>query len=116
MRRRILSADAEFQLALALLDNRKQRRRQQRFAVQTVTAVDAALAHDWPLDSVWTAAGRPLSDWARGVVERSPLHVELAPPLFAQLSGKDEPGELVAFAALPPDDLTRIAELDAPLL
>jgi TrmH family RNA methyltransferase len=116
MRRRILSADAEFQLALALLDNRKQRHRQRRFAVQTVAAVDAALAHDWPLDSVWTPAGRALSTWAHAVVERAPLHVELAPPLFAQLSGKDEPGELVALVALPPDDLARIRETDAPLL
>jgi TrmH family RNA methyltransferase len=116
MHRRILSADADFQLALALLDNRKQRHRQRRFAVQSVAGIDAALAREWALDSVWTPAGRPLSAWARSVVERAPLHVELAVPLFAQLSGKDEPGELVALVALPPDDLGRIAETATPLL
>jgi|SRR4051812_33883664 tRNA G18 (ribose-2'-O)-methylase SpoU len=117
MHRRILSADAEFQLAVALLDNRKQRHRQRRFAVQSVAAIDAALVHGWALDSVWTPAGRELSAWARDVVAQAPLHVELAPPLFAQLSGKDEPGELVALVVLPAeDDLGRIPQTDAPLL
>jgi TrmH family RNA methyltransferase len=116
VRRQILAANAELQLALALLSNRKQRRRQGRFAVQSVAAVDAALAHGWALDSVWTPLGRSLSPWARTVVDAAPVHVEVAAPLFAQLSQKDEPGELVALVALPPDDLARIPAVDAPLL
>jgi TrmH family RNA methyltransferase len=116
--RRILSPDADFQLALALLDNRKQRRRQRRFAVQSVAAIDAALAAAWPFDSLWTPSGKRLSTWARDVLARSgaALHVELAPELFAQLSGKREPGELVALLALPADDLDRVPPLEAPLL
>jgi TrmH family RNA methyltransferase len=116
--RRILSPDADFQLALALLDNRKQRRRQRRFAVQSVAAIDAALAGGWSFDSLWTPTGKRLSAWARDVLARSDaaLHVELAPDLFAQLSGKREPGELVALLTLPPDDLGRIPPLETPLL
>jgi TrmH family RNA methyltransferase len=115
---RILSANADFQLALALLDNRKQRRRQRRFAVQSVTAIDEALAAGWGFDSLWSPAGKRLSAWARAVLEQSGarLHVELAPELFAQLSGKSEPGELIALLELPPDDLGRIPALAAPLI
>jgi TrmH family RNA methyltransferase len=116
MRRQILAADAEFQLALALLHNRKQRRRQRRFAVQSVAAIDAARAHGWALDSAWTPAGKRLSTWAQEIVGAAPLHVELAPELFAQLSGKDEPGELVALVALPPENLARLPAVEAPLL
>jgi TrmH family RNA methyltransferase len=116
VQRRILSANAEFQLALSLLANRKQRRRQGRFAVQSVATIDQALAHGWRIDSVWTPAGRDLSRWAREVVAQAPLHVELAPALFAELAEKDEPGEIVLLVELPPDDLARIPAVEAPLL
>ncbi|MDX6503734.1 MAG: rRNA (uridine2479-2-O)-methyltransferase [Gaiellaceae bacterium] len=116
--RRILSANADFQLAVSLLDNRKQRRRQRRFAVQSVTAIDQALAAGWGFDSLWSPAGKRLSAWAQGVLEQSGarLHVELAPELFAQFSGKSEPGELIALLELPADDLGRIPALAAPLI
>jgi TrmH family RNA methyltransferase len=42
--------------------------------------------------------------------------VELAPDLFAELSGKTTPGELIALLELPRDDLGRIGAVDSPLL
>jgi tRNA G18 (ribose-2'-O)-methylase SpoU len=109
--RRIDSANDELQLVLSLLHNRKQRRRQGRFVVQGVAAINQALAHGWSFESLWIAQGRTLSRWARDVLERAGAraYVELEPELFVELSGKTEPGELVAVLDLPPDDLGRIA-------
>jgi TrmH family RNA methyltransferase len=116
--RQILSANAEFQLALALLDNRKQRRRQRRFAVQSVAAIDQARAAGWRFDSLWTPAGKRLSSWAQELLAEAgaDTHVELAPDLFAQLSGKSTPGELIALLELPSDELERLPAAAAPLL
>jgi tRNA G18 (ribose-2'-O)-methylase SpoU len=101
-RQAILTASAEYQLTAALLTNRKQRARQGRFVVQSVKAIESAVANGWEFDSIWTPRGRRLSAWATSVIERSGVrrHVELAPGLFAQLAEKSEPGELVALVEL----------------
>lgn len=108
--RRIGSANAEFQLAHALLENRRQRRRQRRFVVEGVRPINQAVEHRWPVDSFWYAAGRPHSRWAAALLERgvAGTHVEAAPELFDVLSGKDEPSELLAIVEMPVDDLARV--------
>jgi TrmH family RNA methyltransferase len=105
--RRISSPNDEFQLALSLLTNRRQRQRQGRFVVEGVRAIDQAVEHGWELDSLWYAAGRRLSSWARGLLEHAPSY-ELAPELMEQLSAKEETSEVVALVRMPPDDLARI--------
>jgi TrmH family RNA methyltransferase len=117
-RQAILTANAEFQLAASLLTNRKQRSRQGRFVVQSVKAIDAAVARDWSFDSVWTPRGRPLSRWAAGVLEQSGArkHVEVAAELFAELAEKSEPGELVALLDLPRTSLADITLNAVPLV
>jgi len=117
--RRVRSANDEFQLALALRSNRKQRQRQRRFVVEGVRPIERALAVDWPIDAFWYAHGRPLSRWAESILaeSRARLHVEWAPELMAELSGKDEVSELLAMAEIPPDELGRIqAGTDAVVL
>lgn len=107
-RRRISSPNADYQLALSLLANRRQRQRQGRFVVEGVRAINGALEHGWGFESVWYDAGRDLSAWARGVIERGATAYAVEPGLFAELSGKEQPSELVALARMPPDDLSRI--------
>ena len=109
-RQAILTANDEYQLTEALLTNRKQRARQGRFVVQSVKAIDSALANGWGFDSIWTPRGRRLSAWASSVIERSGArrHVELAPDLFARLAEKSEPGELVALLELPVKGLSEV--------
>jgi tRNA G18 (ribose-2'-O)-methylase SpoU len=107
--RRIRSANAEFQLLLSLRDNRRQRARQGRFLVEGVRPIDQAVEHGWVVETFLTAADRPLSDWAQGLVERRPaVHVELDPSLLAQLSQKEETSELLAVVQAPRDELGRI--------
>jgi TrmH family RNA methyltransferase len=108
--RRLNSPTDEFQLTQALLDNRKQRARQGKFVVEGVRAIDQAFEHGWAIDALWYPAGRTLSRWAASLLEsgRAAVHVEASPELFARLSGKDEPSELLAVVEARPDDLARI--------
>jgi TrmH family RNA methyltransferase len=116
--RTIRSANADVQLALALRDKRRQRARQGRFLVEGVRSIDAAVAGGWTIESLWLAAGRPLSRWAAELLESGVArrHVELEPGLMAELSAKDETSELVALVEIPPDDLERIPRAADPLL
>lgn len=108
--RRVRTANDEFQLALSLLTSRKQRQRQRRFIVEGVRAIDEAVRAGWAIDSLWTAASRPLSRWAATLLESGVArsHVELPQTLMTHLSGKEDPSELVAIVAIPDDDLARI--------
>ena len=108
--RRVHSANADFQLALSLRDNRKQRARRRRFLVEGVRAIDAAVAAGWSIDAFWHAERATLSRWALAHLDREAARTayELPPALLAELSERDEPSELVAVAELPPDDLARI--------
>ena len=116
--RTIRSANADFQLALALRDNRRQRSRQGRFVVEGVRSIDAAVANGWTIDSFWFAAARGRSGWARALLESglARTHVELDPALMDELSGKNETSELIAIVEIPPDDLERIPRAANPLL
>ena len=76
--RTIRSANADFQLALALRDNRRQRSQQGRFLVEGVRSIDAAVVNGWTIDSFWFAAGRPLSSWASGLLDS--MHMPVGRP------------------------------------
>src|SRR5205814_852543 len=82
-----------------------------------VRAIDAAVAAGWPIQAFVTGPAA-LSGWARGLLERGAAreHVELAAPLMAELSGKDETSELVAVAEIPADGLERIPRRPDALL
>jgi TrmH family RNA methyltransferase len=113
---RIRTANDEFQLAQALLTNRRQRQRQRRFVVEGVRPINRLVEAGRPIDSVWFPSDRRLSAWAQQVLEAADAHVEVEPELFAALSGKDEPSELLVLAELPPDDLARIQPGENALL
>jgi 23S rRNA (uridine2479-2'-O)-methyltransferase len=111
-RQRIHTANDAFQLALSLQSNRKQRRRQGRFAVEGVRNINAAVERGWPIDSLWYSGERRLSDWAHSLLEASAARTiyELPADLLARLSQREEPSELIALVRMPPDDLARVPE------
>ena len=69
------------------------------------------MEHGWPLRTLIYDMSRPLSGWARGVLDAtSAEQVAMAPGLLRELSEKDEDApELIAVAGIPADDLSRIS-------
>lgn len=105
---RITTRNARFQQWEALLTNRTKRGKAGEFLVHGVRPISVAVERGWPVRHLLYAEGRRLSSWAEGVLrETDAARVEMAPELLAELAGKDD-AELVAVAALPPDDLGRI--------
>ncbi len=108
---RISSRNARFQVWQSYLTNRTKRQRAGEFLVQGVRPITVAVDNGWPLRVLIHDADRPLSRWAKELLQEHPgvERVAMAPELLAELGekGEDAP-EVVAVVELPPDDLDRI--------
>jgi TrmH family RNA methyltransferase len=110
---RVTSRNAAFQQWQALLSNRMKRQRAREFLVQGVRPITLAIEHRWPLDAIIYDISRPLSRWAEDMLAASAAsgaqRVAMAPELLRELGEKDDGApEMVAVAAIPPDDFSRI--------
>lgn len=107
---RISTRNARFQVWQALLTNRNKRQRAGEFLVQGVRPITIAVEHGWPIRAVIHDSQRPLSRWAKDLLQASGAeHVSMVPELLAELGEKGEAApEVVAVMELPPDDLDRI--------
>ena len=107
----VSSANTAFQRLEVIQRNRTKRHRYGEFLVEGVRAINGALAAEWSVRAFAYARGRELSRWASSILETSTAesHFEIAPELFEQLSGKEEPSELLAVVAMRPDAVSRIA-------
>ncbi len=107
---RVTSRNARFQQWAALLGNRGKRQRAGEFLVQGVRPVTVAAESGWPIRELLFDGERELSRWARDLLRSSgAVRYALAADLMAELGEKDEaPPELIAVAAIPPDDPGRI--------
>lgn len=107
---KVSTANAAFQRLDVLLRNRTKRHRYGEFVVEGVRAINGALAAGWTIRSFAYARGRQLSRWASSILESSTAesHFEMVPELFEQVSGKEEPSELIAVASMRPDSVDRI--------
>jgi len=107
---RVSSENNAFQHIEVLRRNREKRHRHREFFLEGVRPINQALAHGWTMRSFAYSRERRLSGWAEGTLARSTAetHYELPLRLMEKLSAKDEPSELIAVAAMPPDNLARI--------
>jgi tRNA G18 (ribose-2'-O)-methylase SpoU len=107
---KITSRNAAFQQWQALLTNRAKRHRAGEFMVHGVRPITIAVERGWPVRTLLYDMSRPLSRWARGVLDTSAARqVAMSPELLRELSEKDEDTpELIALAEMPADDLSRI--------
>lgn len=109
---RVTSRNAAFQQWQALLSNRVKRQRAGEFLIQGVRPITLAVEQGWPVRVMIYDLSRPLSRWARDMLAASGARrVAMAPELLAEL-GEKEGGvpEMVAVAAIPPDDFSRIPQ------
>lgn len=98
LERNVLKRDNFFQRAEVLKRNREKRTRAGQFLVEGVAQINLAVKHNWGIEALLFAAGRPLSDWAKELIltQVAHEHWEMAPELMAELSEKDETSELLA--------------------
>jgi 23S rRNA (uridine2479-2'-O)-methyltransferase len=90
--------------------NRQKRTRYGEFFVEGVRPINTALDHGWTFSALYCAPDRPLSGWARDVLDRAgeETRYELTSELMDRLSEKEETSELIAILKAPADDLVRI--------
>lgn len=107
---RVSTANTAFQRVEVLLRNRTKRHRYGEFVVEGVRAINGALASGWSIRSFAYSRDRQLSRWASDILQASTAesHLEMAPELFDSISGKEEPSELIAVAAIRPGSVDRI--------
>lgn len=107
---RVTTRNARFQQWHALSDNRTKRTRSGEFLVQGVRPITMAVRHGWTVRALIHVAGRPLSGWARGLVESDlpAERVAMAPELLAELADREDGAELVAVVAQRADRLDRV--------
>jgi 23S rRNA (uridine2479-2'-O)-methyltransferase len=115
---RITSRNAAFQQWQALLSNRAKRQHAGQFLVHGVRPITLAVGHGWPIDVLIYDMARPLSRWAADTLAAAAARtVAMAPELLRELGEKDEDApELVAVAAMPPDDFARIPDIPGLLV
>jgi 23S rRNA (uridine2479-2'-O)-methyltransferase len=110
---RISVRNARFQQWQALLASRQKRQRTGEFLVHGVRPLTIAVQRGWPVHALIYEDGRPLSQWAKQILRDTAGRAEqvaMTTELITELGEKaEEPPELLAVAAIPPDDYARIA-------
>ena len=99
---RITTRNSTFQQLASLRTNRQKRSSTRTFLLEGVQPLNLALGHGWQLQALIHAGGRRLSEWANGILasHSSVTRYAMSAPLLAELSGKDEPSELIAVVAM----------------
>lgn len=107
---RIERRNARFQQWQALLANRTKRTRSGEMIIQGVRPITQAIAHGVEIRTLLSDDRATPSRWALDLLEASPAPVvRLAPELMAELGEREDGApELLAVAAIPSDDLSRI--------
>jgi TrmH family RNA methyltransferase len=106
----VSTANAAYQRIEVLKRNRTKRHRYGEFVVEGVRAINGALAAGWTIRAFAYARGRQLSRWASSTLAASSAesHLEMDQALFATLSEKDEPSELLAVVEMRSDSVARL--------
>ncbi|MGK2950571.1 MAG: TrmH family RNA methyltransferase [Acidimicrobiales bacterium] len=110
----IHSENAEFQLLEALRHNRRKREQRGEFLVEGVAAINRCVSTGWPVRAILSVLDADRSRWAEETITALP-HAEHRPvraDLFARLTDREEPPELLLVATIPPPDLAAVPRPD----
>ena len=105
---RILTENAEFQLLEALRHTRRKREQRGEFIIEGVQAITRALAAEWPLRAGLVPAATHRSPWAEACLAQVDTVIEIRPDLFARLTAREEPPELMLLGRIPAPDLAAV--------
>jgi 23S rRNA (uridine2479-2'-O)-methyltransferase len=108
---RLDAMDNAFQHVEVLKRNRTRRHQSGECFVEGVRPIERLLASGWPVRSIWSDRGRPLSSWAEDVVSASGAtrHFRLPSAQMERLSDREAPSELILVAETRRLRLTELA-------
>ena len=114
---KIHSKNAAYQKFEVLKANRNKRYRYFEFFVEGVRNINEAIANGWSIVSFLYAPEKPLSGWARDILNavQTDINYELPESLMAELSGKTDTSELMAVVKMREDDFSRLPSANNPL-
>ncbi len=117
MDRRVYSKNADYQKFQVLKTNRQKRRRYGQFLVEGVRNINEAVRGGWEIVSFLYSPEAPLSGWAGELLAtvKTQVNYRLAPALMEELSGKEDTSELLAIAAMRPEDFSQLKMPENPL-
>ncbi len=103
--------NAMFQRFETLKRNREKRHRQKLAFVEGVHPFEQAILHGWEFEAIGFAAGKRLSGWAEDMLKKAKVYRTYAmdPKLYAEISERDQPCELVGLVRMREDGLERMA-------
>ena len=108
---KVKNENNDFQRVEVIKRNREKRNKYQEFFVEGVKPINFALEYNWKIRSFLYTKERPLSGWAKEILENSTAesHFELPLKLMEKLSDKEEEtSELIAVVKMGKNDLSRI--------
>lgn len=94
--------NSAFQVLESLRANRQKRHATGLFLVEGVRPISLAIEHGWTFEAVAYDGSKGLSRWAEAIVGQQPTatRYELSAALLAELSGKDDPSELLGIVRM----------------
>lgn len=110
--------NADYQKIEVLKSNRNKRHRYNQFFVEGVRNINEAVRNNWHIVSFLYTDEKPLSGWARDLLESvdTDINLELSLQLMQDLSSKEDTSELLAVVRMPDTCLSRIKLSKNPLL
>ena len=114
---KIHSKNAAYQKFEVLISNRNKRHRYGEFIVEGVRNINEAVKQGWEINAFIYDGERRLSDWATAMLKISTgENYALSPVLMNELSGRDEPSELIAIVKMKNSDTAPLMKSDSPLI
>ncbi len=109
--RSITRDNATLQIVRSLKDNRQKRAKRKQIFVEGVAPLTAAVGARLRADLALVPAGRPRSGWADDTIAAldPPELYEVDAELFAGLSDREDPSQLIAVLQTPTRSLPRVA-------
>lgn len=94
--------NAEFQVLFALRTNRSKRSQEKEVFVEGTEGIKQLIEARWEVTRILYRDGVALSHWGESVLKKYPSakQIEVSPDLYAELSEKENPSELIVTAKI----------------
>lgn len=114
----ISKENSTYQILHALKSNRRKRKQLREVFVEGVSAIKHGVHAGMLVKRIISQDGRPLSSWARGLIDsnQQAQHLKLSKNLFDELSDRDDPSEIVVTLNLPSSRADERPSSQAPFI